>query len=80
MACRVGIGSDNDVSGPDVAVLRQDLVANSSDVSPNVMELADPCAATNSRTFFWFVAVFGDSAGTRWSKMIATFDGSQIFG
>ncbi len=39
-----------------------------------------PCFATNSRTFFWLLAVLGDSAGTRWSKMIAIFDGSQIFG
>ena len=39
-----------------------------------------PCFATNSRTFFWLLAVFGDSAGTRWSKMIAIFDGSQILG
>ncbi len=39
-----------------------------------------PCFATNSRTFFWLLAVLGDSAGTRWSKMIAIFDGSQILG
>ena len=39
-----------------------------------------PCFATNSRTFFWLLAVLGDSAGTRWSKMMAIFDGSQIFG
>ena len=38
-----------------------------------------PCFATKSRTFFWFVAVFGLSAGTRWSKMMAIFDGSQGF-
>ena len=34
-----------------------------------------PCSATNSRIFFWLVAVLGDSAGTRWSKMMAIFDG-----
>jgi hypothetical protein len=39
-----------------------------------------PCAPANSRTFFWFVAVFALSAGTRWSKMSATFDGSQMRG
>ena len=35
------------------------------------------CLSTNSRIFFWFDAVFGDSAGTRWSKMIAIFETSQ---
>ena len=39
-----------------------------------------PAAPTNSRTFFWLVAVLDDSAGTRWSKMMATRLGSQIFG
>src|SRR3972149_5039019 len=38
------------------------------------------CAVTNSRTFFWLVAVLGDSAGTRWSKMIATRSGSHTRG
>src|SRR6202162_563889 len=36
-----------------------------------------PCSATKARTRFWFVAVFADSAGTRWSKMIAIFEGSH---
>jgi len=39
-----------------------------------------PWAAANSRTFFWFVAVFADSAGTRWSKITAILDGSQTRG
>ena len=42
--------------------------------------LVMPCLPTNSRIFFWFVAVFGDSAGTRWSKMMAIRDGSQSVG
>jgi GNAT superfamily N-acetyltransferase len=47
-------------------------------VAADVVELRDALiAATNSRIFFWFVAVFALSAGTRWSKMIAIFDGSQ---
>ena len=39
-----------------------------------------PWLATNSRIFFWLVAVFDVSAGTRWSSTIAIFDGSQTFG
>ncbi len=39
-----------------------------------------PCLAMNSRTFLWLLAVLGDSAGTRWSKMMAIRAGSQIFG
>ncbi len=47
-------------------------------VSPRMSwNFAMPCSATNSRTRFWFVAVFADSAGTRWSKMIAIFEGSH---
>ncbi len=38
-----------------------------------------PCSATKARIIFWFVAVFADSAGTRWSKMIAIRDGSHGF-
>src|SRR3989338_786705 len=50
-------------------------------VSPRMSwNLAMPLAATNSRIFFWFVAVLGLSAGTRWSKMMAIRDGSQIVG
>src|SRR5271157_1820881 len=36
-----------------------------------------PCAATNSRTALWVVAVFSDSAGMRWSKTMTILDGSQ---
>ncbi len=39
-----------------------------------------PCARTKSRTFFWFVAVFADSAGTRWSNTIAMRPGSHTRG
>src|ERR1035441_2048297 len=36
-----------------------------------------PCAATNSRTALWVVAVFSDSAGMRWSKTMTILDGSH---
>ncbi len=39
--------------------------------------LVIPCAATNSRIFFWLVAVLAVSAGTRWSKTMAIFAGSH---
>ncbi len=80
MTGRVGVGTHHHRARSNVAVFGQDLVADAADIAADVVELADTCAATNSRTFFWFVAVFGDSAGTRWSKMIATRDGSQICG
>src|SRR5271169_336645 len=47
-------------------------------VSPRMSwNFAMPCSATKARTRFWFVAVFADSAGTRWSKMSAIFEGSH---
>src|ERR1035441_2640935 len=39
-----------------------------------------PCARTNSRTALCVVAVFSDSAGTRWSKIMTIFPASQTLG
>ena len=66
--------------GPDVPAFRKDLVADAAHVAADVVELLIAWRATNSRTFFWLLAVFADSAGTRWSKMIATLEGSQTWG
>src|SRR5271169_1735790 len=47
-------------------------------VSPRMSwNFAMPCSLTKARTRFWFVAVFADSAGIRWSKMIAIFEESH---
>jgi len=41
MAGRMAVSADYHVAGPDVAVLRQDLVADAAAVAPDVVELAD---------------------------------------
>jgi hypothetical protein len=73
----VRVGADDHVAGPHVAVLGQDLMADAALVAAHVVELGDLLRAANSRTFFWLVAVLADSAGTRWSKMMAMRSGSQ---
>ena len=61
----VAVGADDDLPGAIVAVLGRiwwQMPPSSPRMSWNFVM---PCGATNSRIFFWFVAVFALSAGTR---------------
>jgi hypothetical protein len=71
---------DHDKARAHIAVLGEYLVADPPTSPRMSWNFRIMCLPTKSRTFFWFPAVFADSAGTRWSKMIATRDGSQITG